>query len=95
MQNITRTLTLFDIKAYDLVEGEDGTPVAVGVAECHAEGTSMTKGEARAALAEATGEKLPKGLMIKWTPVSTKTYAMPLDQFIATASVINETIVEL
>lgn len=92
MQNVTRTLSQFDIKAYDLGEDEQGNPVAICVAECLAEGTSMTKGEARALLAEAKGEKLPKGLTIKWEPVATRTYAMPLDQFVANAQIMSETI---
>lgn len=92
MQNVTRTLSQFEIKAYDLGEDELGNPVAVCVAECLAEGTSMTKGEARALLGEAKGEKLAKGLTIKWEPIATRTYAMPLDQFVANAKILDESI---
>lgn len=89
MKNITRTVTDYIITAYDLVDGEDGPEVSV-VAQATCLAVSMTKSEARAALAEATGEKLPKGLTIKWEPQATFTYAMPLDKFIENAVVIKE-----
>ena len=89
MKNITRTVTEYIITAYDLVDGEEGPEVSV-VAEATALAVSMTKSEARAALAEAIGTKLPKGLTIKWEPQATFTYAMPLDQFIENAVLIKE-----
>lgn len=89
MKNITRTVTNYHITAYDLVDGENGPEVSV-VAEATALAVSMTKSDARAALAEAIGEKLPKGLTIKWEPQATFTYAMPLDKFIENAVVIKE-----
>ena len=89
MKNITRTVTNYLITAYDLVDGENGPDVA-GVAQATALAVSMTKSEARAALAEETGTKLAKGLTIKWEPQATYTYAMPLDKFLDQAVVIKE-----
>ena len=88
MQNITRTFTLYNVRAYDLVENEDGDPGISVIAECQCLNTSMTKSTARAELAQATGNKIPKGVAIKWTPVETVTYAMPMDRFIENAIVV-------
>ena len=88
MQNITRTFTLYNVRAYDLVENEDGDPGISVIAECQCLNTSMTKSTARAELAQATGNKIPKGVAIKWTPVETVTYAMPMDKFIENAIVV-------
>lgn len=90
MQNITRTLTEYEIKAYDLGEDENGVPTVQVVAECNAEGASMTKSLARAELAAAAGQAMPKGLTIKWKPVATITYAMPLDKFLDGAVIIKK-----
>lgn len=89
MKNITRTVTDYLITAYDLVDGENGLEVSA-VAQATALAVSMTKSEARVALAEAIGSKLPKGLTIKWEPQATYTYAMPLDKFLDQAVVIKE-----
>lgn len=89
MKNITRTVTEYLITAYDLVDGENDPEVSV-VAQATSLAVSMTKSEARAALAEAIGSNLPKGLTIKWEPQATFTYAMPLDKFIENAVVIKE-----
>lgn len=89
MKNITRTVTDYIITAYDLADCENGPEVYV-VAQTTSRAVSMTKSEARAALAEATGKKLPKGLTIKWEPQAVYTYAMPLNQFIENAVVIKE-----
>lgn len=89
MKNITRTVTDYLITAYDLVDGENDPEVKI-VAQTSGLAVSMTKSEARAALAEATGKKLPKGLTIKWEPQAVYTYAMPLNQFIENAVVIKE-----
>lgn len=94
MQNITRTLTDYEIKAYDLCETEDGLPSVQVVAKCNAEGASMTKSLARAELAVATGNSMPRGLTIKWKPVGTTTYAMPLDKFIESAVIIKREPIE-
>ena len=88
MQNITRTFTLYNVRAYDLVENEDGDPGISVIAECQCLNTSMTKSTARAELAQATGNKIPKGVAIKWTPVETITYAMQMDKFIENAIVV-------
>ena len=88
MQNITRTFTLYNVRAYDLVENEDGDPGISVIAECQCLNTSMTKSTARAELAQATGNKIPKGVAIKWTPVETVTYAMSMARFIENAVVV-------
>lgn len=88
MQNITRTFTLYNVRAYDLVENEDGDPGISVVAECQCLNSSMTKSTARAELAQATGNKIPKGVAIKWTPVETITYAMSMAEFIENAIVV-------
>ena len=89
MKNITRTVTDYLITAYDLVDGENAPEVKI-VAQTSSLAMSMTKSEARAALAEAIGSKFPKGLTIKWEPQATYTYAMPLDKFLEQAVVIKE-----
>ena len=89
MKNITRTVTDYLITAYDLMDGENGPEVSV-VAQATSLAVSMPKSEARAALAEAIGSKLPKGITIKWEPQAVYTYAMPLNQFIENAVVIKE-----
>jgi hypothetical protein len=89
MKNITRTVTNYLITAYDLVDGENGPEVKI-VAQTSALAVSMTKSEARAALAMAAGTKLAKGLTIKWEPQAMYTYAMPLDKFLEQAVVIKE-----
>lgn len=90
MQNITRTFTEYDVKAYDLVENDGGEPAISVIAECRCLNTSMTKSTARAELAQATGAKLPKGVTIKWKPIETVTYAMPMDKFIEYAIIISK-----
>lgn len=94
MQNITRTLTDYEIKAYDLCETENDLPSVQVVAECNVEGASMTKSLARAELAAATGNSMPRGLTIKWKPVGTTTYAMPLDKFLENATIIKREPIE-
>ena len=89
MKNVTRTVTVYHITAYDLVDSENGPEVSV-VAEADALAVSMNKSEARAYLAEAIGDKLPKGITIKWEPQEVYTYAMPLDKFLENAIVIKE-----
>lgn len=88
MQKITRTLTQYKIRAYEVNGGTE--PQLNVVMECQALGTSMTKAVARAALAQV-GEPPRKGLTITWEPVSQITYAMPLDQFIAQAEIVDTT----
>ena len=50
----------------------------------------MNKGEARAALMEATGTAVPRGCTVVWKPVKTVKHAMPLDKFLAESVVIEE-----
>lgn len=90
MQNITRTMTEYEIKAYSVAEDENGIPSLSVIAECQAESASMTKTLARAELAAATGEPLPKGVTVKWKPIGTVTYAMPLDQFLDSAAILKK-----
>lgn len=90
MQNITRTLTDYEITAYDLVEDENGIPAVQVVAECRAEASSMTKSLARAELSAAVGKKLQKGLTVKWRAIGSTTYAMPLDRFLESAIIIKK-----
>lgn len=87
MQNITRTFTKYVLKAYDIVDGEEGIAL-MEIAEAETAATSMTKGAARAELAKVYGGSLPRGCTVKWDAVGSITYAMPLDEFIANASVL-------
>ena len=89
MQNVTRTMTEYKITAYSAgeIDGEVGLNV---VAECTAHSTAMNKGEARAALMEATGTAVPRGCTVVWKPLKTVKHAMPLDKFLAESIVIEE-----
>lgn len=89
MQNVTRTMTEYKITAYSVVEidGEAGLNV---VAECTVHSTAMNKGEARAALMDATGTAVPRGCTVVWTPVKRMKYAVPLDKFLAESIVVEE-----
>lgn len=89
MQNVTRTMTEYEITAYSVgeIDGDVGLNV---VAECTVHSTTMNKGEARAALMEATGTAVPRGCTVVWKPVKRMKYAMPLDKFLAESVVIEE-----
>ena len=89
MQNVTRTMTEYEITAYSAgeIDGKVGLKV---VAECTVHSTTMNKGEARAALMEATGTAVPRGCTVVWKPVKTVKHAMPLDKFLAESVVIEE-----
>ena len=89
MQNVTRTMTEYEVTAYSVgeIDGEVGLNV---VAECTVQTTSMNKGEARAALMEATGTAVPRGCSVVWKAVKTIKHAMPLDKFLAESVVIEE-----
>lgn len=89
MQNVTRTMTEYKITAYSVgeIDGEVGLNV---VAECTSLSTTMNKGEARAALMEATGTAVPRGCTVVWKPVRVVKHAMPLDKFLAESVVIEE-----
>ena len=54
MQNVTRTMTEYEVTAYSVCESDGEVGLNV-VAECTVHSTAMNKGEARAALMEATG----------------------------------------
>lgn len=91
--NVTRTFINFKCRAYAIKE-IDGVPTLAVIAECEAQGTSMTKAHARAALAESYGKVLPQGCTVKWEPIVKVTYAMPQDDFIEHAQVIKTEEVE-
>lgn len=85
--NVTRTFISFKCRAY-AIEDVDGEPTLAVLAECEAQGTSMTKAHARAALAEVYGKALPQGCTVKWEPVKRVTYGMTQEAFLANATVI-------
>lgn len=85
--NITRTMNVYRVQAFDITE-EDGRMVVDTIADCECVDASMTKGKARAALANAAGNPMPRGCTVKWDVVGRITYAMPLDDFIAAATVL-------
>jgi len=87
MANITRTMNVYDVRAYDVVEN-DGKMVVNIICETEAVDTSMTMGKARAALAKAAGKSMPRGCTVKWVQMGRIVYAMPLEEFIAAASVL-------
>lgn len=89
MQNVTRTMTEYEVTAYSVRESDGEVGLNV-VAECTAHSTSMTKGEARAALMEATGTVVPRGCTVVWKAVKRLKYAMPLDKFLDESIVIEE-----
>lgn len=89
MQNVTRTMTEYKITAYSVGEIDGGVGLNV-VAECTTHSTTMNKGEARAALMEATGTAVPRGCTVVWKPVKCLKYAMPLDKFLDGSIVIEE-----
>lgn len=89
MQNVTRTMTEYEITAYSVLES-DGEVGLSAIAECTACSTAMNKGEARAVLMEATGTAVPRGCTVVWKPVKTVKYAMPIDRFLEESVVIEE-----
>lgn len=89
MQNVTRTMTEYEVTAYSVGESDGEVGLSV-VAECTVHSTSMNKGEARAALMEATGTAVPRGCTVVWKPVKTVKHAMPLPKFMAESIVVEE-----
>ncbi len=73
---ITRTMTKYEVEAYDITENDEGVPQIETLAACKVMATSMTKGAARAALAESTGAPVSRGVTITWKPVQRITYGM-------------------
>lgn len=92
MQNVTRTMTEYEVTAYSVCEsdGEVGEVRLSTIAKCTVHSTTMNKGEARAALMEATGTAVPRGCTVVWKPVKRMKYAMPIDKFLAESVVIEE-----
>ena len=82
MQNVTRTMTEYEVTAYSVCESDGKVGLNV-VAECTAHSTAMNKGEAR-------GTAVPRGCTVVWKPVKTVKHAMPLDKFLAESVVIEE-----
>ena len=85
--NITRTMNVYRVQAFDVVE-DDERMVVNTIADCECVDASMTKGKARAVLAKANGSAMPRGCTVKWAVVGRITYAMPLEDFIAAATVL-------
>lgn len=85
--NVTRSFIAYEIKAYGIEEIE-GEPTLKVLAETQAVASSMTKGAARAALAEAAGHAMPSGCTVKWEPKVKLTYAMPQDEFVENSTII-------
>lgn len=85
--NITRTMNVYRVQAFDVTE-KGGQMVVDTLADCECVEASMTKGKARAVLAKVNGEPMPRGCTVKWDVVGRITYAMPLEDFIAAASVL-------
>lgn len=93
MQNVTRTMTEYEVTAYSVCESEGEVGLNV-VAECTVHSTTMNKGEARAALMEATGTAVPRGCTVVWKPVKRIKYALPLEKFLEESVVIEEGVLE-
>ena len=89
MQNVTRTMTEYEVTAYSVCDS-DGEVGLSTIAKCTVSTTHMNKGEARAALMEATGTAVPRGCTVVWNPVKRVKYAMPIDKFLAESVVIEE-----
>ena len=89
MQNVTRTMTDYEVTAYSVCES-DGEVLLNAIAKCTVMSTTMSKGEARAALMEATGTAVPRGCTVVWKPVKRMKYAMPVDRFLEESVVIEE-----
>lgn len=92
MQNVTRTMTEYEVTAYSVCEsdGEVGKVRLNAIAKCTVHSTTMNKGEARAALMEATGTAVPRGCTVVWKPVKRMKYAMPIDKFLTESVMIEE-----
>lgn len=93
MQNVTRTMTEYEVTAYSVCESDGEVGLNV-IAECTAHSTAMNKGEARAALMEATGTAVPRGCTVVWKPKKRMKYAMPLEKFLEESVVIEEGVLE-
>jgi hypothetical protein len=89
MQNVTRTMTEYEVAAYSAYESDGKVGLNV-VAECTVHSTTMNKAGARAALMEAMGTAVPRGCTVVWKPVKRMKYAMPLDKFLDESIVIEE-----
>lgn len=90
MKMVTKTLNTYEIVAYDLVDDRvAGLPEVAMVARTLCTTTGITKSVARAALAREVGHPLPKGVAVRWEPVGSVTYGMPLDFYLEHAEVIS------
>lgn len=87
MANITRTMNVYNVKAFDIVESNGEMNVEV-ICETETVDTSMTTGKARAALSEVAGKPMPRGCTVRWEQTGRIVYAMPLEDFIANATVL-------
>ena len=82
-------MTEYEVTAYSVCES-DGEVGLSAIAKCTVYSTTMNKGEARAALMEATGTAVPRGCTVVWKPVKTVKHSMPLEKFLAESIVIEE-----
>lgn len=89
MKNVTRTLNVYEVYAFDMVPGSKPEPDIEVVAQCEAENATMNKALARAELSASLGYSLPRGMTISWRPIGTITYAMSLEKFIDNATVLS------
>lgn len=90
MRMVTKTLNTYEVTAYDLVDDRDnGLPEVAVVARTLVTLTGITKSTARSALAREVGHPLPKGLAVRWEPVGSVTYGMPLDEYLEHAEIIS------
>ena len=89
MQNVTRTMTEYEVTAYSVCES-DGEVGLSAIAKCTVSTTHINKGEARAALMEATGTAVPRGCKVVWKAVKTVKHSTPLEKFLAESVVIEE-----
>lgn len=81
---ITRSLTVYEVEAIGL--DADGNVYTIACA--HVQAGRMDKNIARAALADETGCKMPRGCIVKWRELARVKYAMPIDEFIASACIM-------
>lgn len=85
---ITRSITKFEVTAYKLYV-DHGVPKLDKIGTAEVEGTRCDKTMARKAIADATGEVLPKGVEIEAVAKTVTTYGMDLDKFLSQAQVVS------
>lgn len=86
MAAITRTVSIYEVVAYTLNEGNP--PVVEQYATVNVSDTSMNDRKARIALRDC-GVVLPKNCVIMFAEVDKVTYSMSIEQFVANAEIVN------